>query len=108
MNQPGSGFDRQAAPTIGSDGEQQLARAKRHALRVLPGVTLVFAACCVAVSCVSLYRGEFDALVTLSAIPAVVAGVLAVRGRKARSIPLCVAGLVVLIGWGAVASALNG
>lgn len=93
---------------LGSAGDQQLARAKRQALRVLPGITLVFAVCYLAVNCVSLLRGEFDATVALSIIPAVVAGSLAIRGRLARSIPLCAAGLVVLIAWGAAASALNG
>ncbi|MER5438934.1 hypothetical protein [Streptomyces sp. NPDC002790] len=93
---------------LGSDGDQQLTRAKRQALRALPAITLIFAVCYLAVTCVSLLRGEFDASTLVSVIPAVVAASLAIRGRKARSIPLCAAGLVVLIAWGAVASALNG
>lgn len=93
-----------AARPLSSGGEEDLQRTRRQALRVLPGVTLVFAALYLAMALATVVKGDLRIPWMLNALPALAAAYLAMRGRRARSVTMCAAGLGVLCAWGALAA----
>jgi len=96
--------DRDGQP-LGTARERDLLRSKQQALRVLPGLTFVFAGLYLAMAVATVIKGQFRPAWMLAAIPALAAAYLAVRGLRRHSIGLCAAaGFGVLCAWGALSA----
>lgn len=102
--------DRQdsAGRPLGNARDQELLRVEQQAFRVVPGVTLVFAALLLMMGVASVVNGEFRLNWLLAPIPALAAAFLALYGRRRRRLGLCFAGIGVLILWGAGSAAVAG
>jgi hypothetical protein len=73
-------------------------------LRVLPGLTSVFAGLHLVLAVATVVKGDFRVAWMLNAIPALAAGYLAALGMRRRSIGMCAAALGVLCAWGALSA----
>lgn len=89
---------------LGGSGERDLMRSKRQALRVLPGVTGVFALVYLGMAVLTVAKGEFEIVPLLGTAPAAAAVALEVRGVRRRNIASCAAGLGVLFAWAALSA----
>ncbi|OEV11000.1 hypothetical protein [Streptomyces nanshensis] len=98
-----NGQDTESRP-LSSGGKQDLLRSKRQALRVLPGVTCVFASLYIVMAVATVVKGDFRLAWMLNAIPALAALYLAALGVRRRSITMSAAGLGVLCAWGALSA----
>ncbi|NLU69680.1 hypothetical protein [Streptomyces sp. HNM0574] len=87
--------------------EPEEAPVTRQALRVLPGATFLLAGMYLAAAIATVLNGDFRVAWMLSALPAVGAAFLTVRGVRLRRVVLCAVSLGALVVWGVLAAVLG-